>query len=118
MDYIYAFLVGGLICVLGQVILDRTKLTPAHILVGFLVAGTIISAIGLYGPLVEFAGAGATIPLSGFGHALAQGAIEASAKEGFLGALTGGLKATAAGISVAIILGYLMAIIFSPKTKD
>lgn len=118
MDYFYAFLVGGLICVLGQVILDRTKLTPAHILVGFLVAGTIISAVGLYQPLVDFAGAGATIPLSGFGHALAKGAIEASTKEGFLGALTGGLKATAAGISAAIILGYLMAIIFSPKTKD
>lgn len=118
MDYFYAFVVGGLICVIGQIILDTTKLTPAHILVSFLVAGTIISAIGLYEPLVELAGAGATIPLSGFGHALAQGAIEESTKEGFLGALTGGLKATAGGISAAIILGYLMAIIFSPKTKD
>lgn len=118
MDYLNAFLVGGLICVIGQIILDRTKLTPAHILVSFLIAGTIISAIGLYEPLVEFAGAGATIPLSGFGHALAQGAIEESAKEGFVGALTGGLKATAAGISVAIILGYIMAIVFNPKTKD
>lgn len=118
MDYLNAFIVGGLICVIGQIILDRTKLTPAHILVSFLIAGTIISAIGLYEPLVEFAGAGATIPLSGFGHALAQGAIEESAKEGFVGALTGGLKATAAGISVAIILGYIMAIVFNPKTKD
>lgn len=118
MDYFYAFVVGGLICVIGQIILDTTKLTPAHILVGFLVAGTIISAVGLYEPLIEFAGAGATIPLSGFGHALAQGAIESSNSQGFLGALTGGLKATAAGISAAIILGYLIAIIFSPKTKD
>lgn len=118
MDYLYAFVVGGLICVVGQIILDTTKLTPAHILVSFLIAGSIISAIGLYEPLVEFAGAGATIPLSGFGHSLAQGAIEESTKEGFLGALTGGLKSTAAGIAAAIILGYLMAIIFSPKTKD
>lgn len=118
MDYLNAFIVGGLICVIGQIILDRTKLTPAHILVSFLIAGTIISAIGLYEPLVKFAGAGATIPLSGFGHALAQGAIKESTSGGFLGALTGGLKATATGISAAIILGYLIAIVFSPKTKD
>lgn len=118
MDYLNAFIVGGLICVIGQIIIDRTKLTPAHILVSFLIAGTIISAIGLYEPLVKFAGAGATIPLSGFGHALAQGAIKESTSGGFLGALTGGLKATATGISAAIILGYLIAIVFSPKTKD
>ena len=118
MDYLNAFIVGGLICVIGQIILDRTKLTPAHILVSFLIAGTIISAIGLYEPLVKFAGAGATIPLSGFGHALAQGAIKESTSGGFLGALTGGLKATATGISAAIILGYLIAIVFSPRPKD
>ena len=118
MDYLNAFIVGGLICVIGQIIIDRTKLTPAHILVSFLIAGTIISAIGLYEPLVKFAGAGATIPLSGFGHALAQGAIKESTSGGFLGALTGGLKATATGISAAIILGYLIAIVFSPRPKD
>lgn len=118
MDYLYAFIVGGLICVVGQIILDNTKLTPAHILVSFLIAGALISGIGFYEPLVEFAGAGATIPLSGFGHALAQGAIEEATKEGFLGAISGGLKATAGGIAAAIILGYAMAIIFSPKTKD
>lgn len=118
MDYVYAFVVGGLICVIGQIILDNTKLTPAHILLTFLILGAIASGFGLYQPLVELAGAGATIPLSGFGHALAKGAIEASSEEGFLGALTGGLQATAAGITVAIVLGYLMAIIFQPKTKD
>lgn len=117
MDYFYAFLVGGLICVIGQIILDNTKLTPAHILLTFLILGAIVSALGLYEPLVEFAGAGASIPLSGFGHTLAQGAIEGAKSEGFLGALTGGLKSSAAGISAAIILGYLMAIIFKPKTK-
>lgn len=118
MDYIYAFVIGGLICVIGQVILDNSKLTPAHILLSFLILGAIASSLGLYEPLVELAGAGATIPLSGFGHALAQGAIEASSDEGFLGALTGGLKATAAGIAAAIVLGYFMAIIFKPKSKD
>lgn len=118
MDYIKAFVVGGLICIVGQIILDNTKWTPAHILVSFLVAGVILGAIGIYKPLVEFGGAGATIPISGFGYSLSQGAIEGAKTKGLIGAFTGGIEATGAGISAIILFGYVMAIIFNPKTKD
>ena len=117
MDYLKAFVVGGLICVVGQLLIDLTKLTPARILVVFVVGGAIISGFGWYQPLVDFAGAGATIPLSGFGHSLAKGATEAAQKEGIIGAFTGGIKATAAGVSAALVFGYLVALIFRPRTK-
>ena len=118
MDYIKAFIVGGGICVIGQIILDRTKLTPAHILVSFLTVGVILGGLGLYEPIVEFGGAGATIPLTGFGNTLAKGAIEGAEADGFLGAFKGGLEASAGGIAAVILFGYLMAVIFNPKTKD
>ena len=118
MDYIKAFIVGGLICVVGQIILDRTKLTPAHILVSFLTAGVILGGVGIYKPLIEFAGAGASIPISGFGYSLSQGAIEGAKTKGLIGAFSGGIEATGAGIAAIILFGYVMAIIFNPKTKD
>ena len=117
MEYLKAFVVGGLICVIGQILIDKTKLTPARILVGFVVSGVILSALGFYEPLVEFAGAGATVPLSGFGHSLAKGVRSAVVDKGFLGIFTGGLSATAAGISAAIVFGYLIALFFKPKDK-
>lgn len=117
MDYIKAFLVGGAICVIAQLLIDYTKLTPAKILVSFVVLGVILGGIGLYEPLVEFAGAGASVPLLGFGNTLAKGAREAVAEKGFLGVLTGGLKATAGGITVAIVAGLLVSLIFKPKDK-
>lgn len=112
-----AFIVGGLICVIGQILIDKTKLTPARILVSFVVAGTILSALGLYQPLVDFAGAGATVPLTGFGHLLIKGVKEGIAKDGLLGILTGGLTSTAGGITASILCGVLVAIIFKPKNK-
>ena len=112
-----AFVVGGLICVIGQILIDKTKLTPARILVSFVVAGTILSALGLYQPLVDFAGAGATVPLTGFGHLLIKGVKEGIAKDGLLGVLTGGLTSTAGGITASILCGVLVAIIFKPKNK-
>ncbi|MHB8171435.1 MAG: stage V sporulation protein AE [Thermincolia bacterium] len=117
MDFLKAFLVGGGICVIGQLLMDMTsyKITPAHILVSFVSAGAVLSGLGLYKPLVDFAGAGATVPLPGFGHALAQGAIEGVEKNGLLGAFAGGVEATAVGVAAAIIFGYLVAIIFNPK---
>lgn len=118
MDYVKAFIVGGLICVVGQIILDRTKLTPAHILVSFLTAGVILGGIGVYEPLVKFAGAGATVPIVGFGYALAKGAIEGAKENGVLGAFTGGITATAGGIAAAVIFGYIISLIFKPKTKS
>lgn len=118
MEYVKAFVVGGIICIIGQVILDNTKLTPAHILVSFLTAGVILGGIGLYKPLVEFAGAGATVPIVGFGNALAEGAIEGAKSKGIVGAFTGGLQAAAGGIAAAILFGYIMALIFDPKTKN
>lgn len=118
MEYIKAFLVGGAICVIGQIILDRTKLTPAHILVSFLTLGVILGALGLYKPLVEYGGAGASVPILGFGYALSQGAIKGATTNGVIGAFTGGIQATAGGIGAAIFFGYIMAIIFKPKTKD
>ena len=117
MDYIKAFLVGGAICVIAQLLIDYTKLTPAKILVSFVVLGVILGGIGLYEPLVEFAGAGASVPLLGFGNTLAKGVREAVAEKGFLGVLTGGLKATAGGITVAILAGLIVSLIFKPKDK-
>lgn len=112
-----AFLVGGALCAIGQVLIDYTKLTPARILVAFVVAGVALGALGLYGPLVEFAGAGATIPLTGFGNTLAKGVKQAVHEHGLLGAFTGGLTATAAGITAAITCGFIVAVIAKPKDK-
>lgn len=117
MDYLYAFLVGGGICVIGQILIDKTKLTSARILVLFVVTGCVLGGLGLYQPLVDFAGAGATVPLTGFGNTLAKGVIEEVDKSGLLGALTGGLKASAAGITSAIVFAFLTALIFNPKEK-
>ena len=117
MDYIKAFLVGGAICVIAQLLIDYTKLTPAKILVSFVVLGVILGGIGLYEPMVEFAGAGASVPLLGFGNTLARGVREAVAEKGFLGVLTGGLKATAGGITVAIVSGLIVSLIFKPRDK-
>lgn len=113
-----AFLVGGFICMIGEVLVLKTKLTPARILVGYIVAGVILSAVGLYGPLAEFAEAGATIPLTGFGHALVTGVKRAVQEIGFMGAFTGGLTSTAAGIAAAVFFGTLAAMIFKPRAKD
>ena len=118
MDSVKAFVVGGLICAIGQIIIDKTKLTPARILVGYVVAGVILTAVGLYGPLVEFAGAGATVPLTGFGYSLAMGVQEAIQKDGLLGALTGGLIATSGGIAAAMVFGYLAALLSKPSDKS
>lgn len=115
--YIKAFAVGGLLCVIGQLLLAKTNLTFARILVIYVVAGVILSGLTLYGPLVEFAGAGGTIPLTGFGHALAQGVKTAIDEEGWIGILTGGVTATAGGIATAVFFGYLCALLFNPKTK-
>ena len=112
-----AFLVGGALCMVGQILIDRTRLTPARILSGYVVAGVVLSALGLYQPLVDFAGAGATVPLTGFGHLLARGVREAVEKEGWLGALTGGLTASAAGITAAVFAALLCAVIFKAKAK-
>ena len=117
MDLLKAFFVGGLICVVGQVLMDLTKLTPGRILVGFVVAGVFLGAIGVYEPLVNWAGAGATVPLTGFGYCLAKGVAKAVAEKGLLGALTGGLTATAGGIAAAVVFGVLMAALFKPKDK-
>ncbi|NLN14955.1 MAG: stage V sporulation protein AE [Tissierellia bacterium] len=118
MDYLKAFIVGGGICVIGQILLDRTKLMPAHILVSFLTIGVILGALGLYDPIVEFGGAGAKTPIPGFGYTLARGAIEGAKKDGIFGAFAGGAKAGAGGVAAAIFFGYIMALIFDPKTKD
>ena len=117
MDYLKAFFVGGLLCVIGQILIDKTKLTPARILVSYVVIGVFLGAIGVYEPLVEFGGAGATVPLTGFGYNLAKGVKEAVNEDGFLGILTGGLKATAGGIAAAIVSGLLASLIFKAKDK-
>jgi len=114
---LYAFLVGGFICTIGQVLIDFTKLTPARILVSFVVSGVILTGFGIYEPIVEFAGAGATVPLTGFGYSLAKGVQEAVMQYGLLGALCGGLTATAAGITASVLFGLLMALIFKPGDK-
>ena len=118
MDYLKAFVIGGLLCVVGQILIDKTKLTPARILVSYVVLGVFLSGVGLYEKLVEFAGAGATVPLTGFGHALAKGVKEAIADNGFLGVFLGGLRATAGGITAAITAGLVMSLIFRPKDKS
>lgn len=116
-DCLKAFAVGGIICVIGQLLIDYTKLTPARILVSYVVSGVLLTGIGLYGKLVDFAGAGATVPLTGFGYSLAQGVEKAVNQYGLIGALIGGLTATAAGITAAIVMGLLMALIFRSKDK-
>ena len=117
MEYLSAFLCGGVLCAIGQILIDKTKLTPARILTGYVVAGVILSAVGLYQPIADWGGAGATVPLTGFGHALAKGVREAVAQKGWLGVLTGGLTATAGGITAAVVFGVVMAAIFKPGDK-
>ena len=118
MDYLKAFIVGGLFCVAAQILIDYTKLTPARILVSYVVLGVILGGIGLYEPLLDFAGAGASVPLTGFGNTLAKGVREAVDKEGFLGIFKGGLTATAGGLTAAIFAGLLASIVFKPKDKS
>lgn len=117
LNLIKAFAVGGAICTIGELLVLKTKLTPARILVGYIVLGVLLSAIGLYGPIAEFAGAGATVPLTGFGHALTTGVKRAVQEIGILGAFTGGLTSTAAGITAAVFFGALAAILFKPHPK-
>ena len=117
MDYVWCFLCGGLLCLIGQVLIDLTKLTPARILTGYVVGGVLLQALGLYQPLVDWAGAGATVPLTGFGYSLAKGVAKAVEEQGLLGVLTGGLSATAGGITAAVVLGLLAAILCKPKEK-
>ena len=118
MDYIKAFLVGGLFCLIGQILIDKTKLTPARILVSYAVAGVILGGIGIYKPIAEFAGAGASVPLTGFGYTLAKGVKEAVQEDGFLGIFTGGLKACAGGIAAAIVAGLITSLIFKARDKS
>ncbi len=118
LPYLKAFLVGGAFCLVAQILLDRTKLTPARILVFYVVAGVVLGALGLYRPLVEFAGAGATTPLTGFGYLIAEGVRKAVEEKGMLGALTGGLQAAAGGISAALVFGYLACLISKGKPKN
>ena len=118
MDYVKAFLVGGGLCLIGQLLIDKTKLTPARILVSYVVAGVILGAVGLYPKLIEFAGAGASVPLTGFGSLLAKGVKEAVTEDGFLGIFTGGLKATAGGITAAIVAGLCVSLLFKAKDKS
>jgi len=115
--YVKAFFVGGAICTIGQILIMKTKLTSARILVGYVTAGVILGALGLYKPIIDFAGAGATVPLTGFGYMLSRGAIEAARSEGILGAFTGGVVSAAGGISAAVFFGYLFALVFKPKMK-
>lgn len=115
--FVKAFLVGGGICLIGQIIINWTHLTNGKILVLFLIAGAVLQGFGLYDPLIKFAGAGASVPISGFGCALVKGAVEAAEKEGFYGALKGGLAACATGVSIAIVAGYFVSVVFKPRTK-
>ncbi len=117
MDYLWCFLCGGLLCAVGQVLIDLTKLTPARILSGYVVAGVILQAVGVYQPLVDWAGAGATVPLTGFGYSLARGVAKAVEEKGLLGVLTGGLTATAGGIAAAVVFALIMALLCKPKEK-
>ena len=118
MDYLKAFIVGGTLCVIGQLLIDKTKLTPARILVSYVVVGVILGALGFYRPLVDFAGAGASVPLTGFGYSLAQGVKKAINESGFIGIFTGGLKSTAGGIAAAITFGLSASILFRAKDKS
>ena len=115
--YLKAFCVGGLICAAGQMLIMKTQLTSARILVGYVTAGVILGALGIYKPLIDFAGAGATVPLTGFGYTLAHGAIEGAKSDGILGAFTGGVIASAGGITAAVFFGYFAALLFKPKMK-
>ena len=117
MQYLYAFVTGGILCVIAQVLIDKTKLTPARILTGYVVAGVILGALGIYQPLIDFAGAGASVPLTGFGSLLAKGTREAVKTYGLIGALKGPLTAGAAGIAAAIVCGVIAALVFKPKAK-
>ena len=117
MQYLHAFLCGGVLCAIGQLLIDKTQLTPARILTGYVVAGVLLHAVGVYQYAVDWGGAGATVPLTGFGYCLAKGVAKAVAEKGLLGALTGGLTATAGGIAAAVVLGVLMAALFKPKDK-
>lgn len=118
MEYLRAFVVGGALCLIGQILIDKTRLTPARILVGYVVIGVLLQGIGVYQYLVDFGGAGATVPLTGFGYTLAKGVREAINEKGFLGIITGGLGATAGGITVAIIAGFFAGILFKPRDKS
>ena len=118
MEYAKAFFVGGLLCLIGQLLIDKTKLTPARILVSYVVAGVILGGTGLYKPLIDFAGAGASVPLTGFGSTLAKGVREAVDEQGFLGIFTGGLKATAGGITAEIVAGLCVSLLFKAKDKS
>ena len=118
MEYLRACLLGGALCAVAQVLIDKTRLTPARILVLYVVAGVVLSGLGLYEPLADWGGAGASVPLTGFGHTLAKGVREAVAEEGWLGVLTGGLRAGAGGVAAAIVFGYLAALLFSSRDKS
>ena len=118
MDYIKAFWVGGIICVIGQILIDKTKLTPARILVSFVVIGVLLGGLGIYEPLTEFAGAGASVPLTGFGNTLAKGVREAIDEKGFLGIFIGGLRASAGGITAAVLFGLIASLLFKAKDKS
>ena len=117
MDYLNAFLCGGVLCAIGQLLIDKTPLTPARILTGYVVAGVLLTALGLYEPLVEWGGAGASVPLTGFGYSLAKGVERAVAEKGWLGVMTGGLSATAGGIAAAVCFAVVMALLFRPGDK-
>ena len=117
MDYVKAFLVGGAICVIGQLLISLTNMTPARILVTFVTSGVVLTALGIYEPVVEFGGAGATVPLTGFGYSLAKGVFKAVDEHGWLGVFLGGVTATAAGIAAAVFFGYLVSVLFQPKVK-
>lgn len=117
-EYVKAFLVGGVLCAIGQILIDKTKLTPARILTSYVVAGVILGAVGIYKPLADWAGAGATVPLLGFGNTLAEGVKEAVTKDGLLGAFTGGFTSAAGGICAAVFFGFLVAVICKPRDKS
>jgi len=117
MDYLKAFIVGGIICVIGQVLIDKTKLTPGRILVSFVVIGCLLGGLGIYGKIVDFGGAGASVPLPGFGNALAKGVMKEIDEVGLIGIFTGGLKASAAGITAAIVFAFMSAVLFNPREK-
>ena len=117
MQYLNAFLCGGILCLIGQILIDKTKLTPARILTGYVVAGVFLQAVGVYEPIAKCGGAGATVPLTGFGSNLAKGVVKAVDEKGLLGVLTGGLTATAGGIAAAVVFGFLAALVFRPGEK-
>lgn len=117
MDYLKAFVVGGILCAIGQILIDKTKLTPARILVSYVVAGVFLTLIGVYGYIVDWGGAGATVPLTGFGYNLCNGVQKAVSEKGWIGIFTGGITASAAGITAAIVFGFLVAVIFKSKSK-